>query len=334
MFCSNCGEQVAEGKAFCKNCGAPIATAAIVASAASVAAAASVPAAAGETPGVGDTTVAEAVPPIAEAHKVVPPPATTFAASAPPTPPPPRATYTGSTPPVYDGYDQLQPSPGKGGETGLIIGIVLAVLIVLVAAAVAAILLLRDGDTSASVTTAVQPTSTATAPQTSTSLPASNTTAATTATTLAPPTTSTSGAAGMTTIDPVQQYLMATDAMVQILTRDDTRIPALADQINATAPNVPRGVYSELQVMLGKLDAAVPELAALPVPFGFTESNNWLGAAAGFMGKRIYSTILGIEAMYDTGSTGAATTYFSDGKIARDQYRAAFQKFQESVPID
>ena len=335
MFCSNCGEPVAEGRAFCKSCGAPVATAA----------SAAVAGAAGQAAGTGDTTVAEAatlvkgppgaddaatlvmggavaddsapLPPIAEAHKVVPPPDRSNVA-----PPPP--------PPVYTGYDQLQPGPGRGGSAGLVIGIVIAVIIVLAGAGVAALLLLRGGDTTASVTTAQASSTTTLPPTTTTAVVGSSTTA----TTVATSTTSGSGAGSSTTVDPVLQYLTATDSMVQLLTGDDTRIPVLADQINATAPNVPRGVYSELQVMMGKLDAAFTEMAELPVPTGFEESSKWLDEAVRQMGERIYATVQGIEAMYNTGSTSAAVGYFNQGRIARDNYRAAFQKFQESVPID
>jgi hypothetical protein len=310
MFCTNCGEQVSEGKAFCKNCGSP---------------------------------VGSDVPPVAESPKVVPPPVpemdTGVAASASVTPP-----AFAQAPPPPSGYEAgpraypAQP-PVRRGNGGLIAGIIVAVVIVVAAAAVAAVLLLRSSDGSAS-TTAAQVTTTS--PQTTSTVPASSTTA-----TGAPASTSTTGAAttvtsggavatattGSTT-DPTQEYLTATDALVALLQDDDARIPQLATKINATAPHVPVAVRTELEGMLDRLDPAVEQLAAISAPAGFQQSKQYLDQAAGWMATRIDATIKGINAMYDSGTTAAARPFFKQGQTARDKYRAALQQFHEAVPID
>ncbi|MCL4369887.1 MAG: hypothetical protein M1380_03130, partial [Chloroflexi bacterium] len=60
------------------------------------------------------------------------------------------------------------------------------------------------------------------------------------------------GTSGSSTED----YLQATDNLVQALNDADARIPELATQINNTAPQVPRYVTDELDSILGQVDAA------------------------------------------------------------------------------
>ena len=122
--------------------------------------------------------------------------------------------------------------------------------------------------------------------------------------------------------------------LAQVLLDDDVRIPELATQINNTAPKVPQSVWNELQSMQGQLDAAFTSLGEVYVPAGFEASNGWLVEATTAMGDRIYATVQGIEAMWNTNSVSAATKYFDQGRAARNKYRAAFQKFQNTVPID
>jgi zinc-ribbon domain len=382
MFCSNCGEQISEGKAFCKHCGTPVGVspvpepgagavrsgdtvamdaATIVAPGANASEAATVVAApvADEAatvvqPPAEDVTLVKGavagdtgpLPPVAEARKVVPPPVTTAVSTAPAAPappaapagpppaplspppaPPPLVDYALGTPPAYLARSQGQPP--RRGRGGLIAGIVVAVMIVLAAAGVAAFLLLRDDGSAVPATTTVQATTSTVAAQSTTTAPASSTTLTTAA-----PSTTTSIATTSTTLDSVQQYLTATDALVQILVEDDARIPELAQQINASAPHVPQSVDDELQAMMGKLDAAVTELSALPVPGAFQASHKWLAEAAKWMGERIDATSLGVEAMWKAGTVNAGKTYFKQGQVARDNYRAALQKFQGLVPID
>jgi cytoskeletal protein RodZ len=238
-------------------------------------------------------------------------------------------------PPVYTGYDQLQPQKGTGGRTGLIIGIALAIVIVLAGAAVALFLVLDNRGTSASATTVHQASSSTSGAQTtSTGVAASSTTATTTAVTTATTATPSTSAPSSTTVN-AQVYLTATDALVKLLMGDDARIPVLADTINATAPNVPQNVSTELAAMSGKLDQALVQLGGLTAPSGFEQSNAFLVEAAGYMRQRIQHTHAGIETMRADGSvSSAATAYFEQGRTARDSFRAAFAKFQEAVPID
>lgn len=229
--------------------------------------------------------------------------------------------------------------PPSGGHTGLIVGVIVAVIIVLAGGGAAAFLLLRDrGDVVDTTSTQVGLTTTTAAARAEVTTESS---ATTTSATVGQSTTSQTVPAldgGTTTTLTADQsaevYLTATDEMVQILTRDDERIPELADNINNTAPTVPAAVRDELQDMMGELDAAFGSLGELAVPSGFEESDNWLKEAAMVMGNRIDATIKGIEAMWDAGNVSAGTAYFDLGRQARDEYRADFKKFQESVPID
>ncbi len=127
---------------------------------------------------------------------------------------------------------------------------------------------------------------------------------------------------------------MATDNLVQALWTTTRASRSLATQINNTAPKVPRSVWNELESMTGQLDATFTSLGEVRVPAEFVESNGWLVKAATAMSTRIDATIKGIEAMWATNTVSAATKYFDQGRQARDEYRAAFQKFQDVVPID
>ncbi|OFW57325.1 MAG: hypothetical protein A2133_03180 [Actinobacteria bacterium RBG_16_64_13] len=127
---------------------------------------------------------------------------------------------------------------------------------------------------------------------------------------------------------------MATDAMVAQLEGDDERIPELAAQINNTAPKVPTWIRDELETMLDDLDVGNEELAELDVPAGFEDSDYWLGEAITHMANRVYATIQGIEAMWDTGKVSSSTPFFNEGRTERDEYRKALQKYHDFLPID
>lgn len=241
-------------------------------------------------------------------------------------PPPPPRTNVGRQPPS-EGRGPHGPQP-SGGRTGLVVGIIIAAIVVLGGGGTAAYLLLRGDGAAATSTTQVALTSTTAADETTT------TTAAETSTsqTISDLETSTTGAS-----DPgqsLQIYLTATDSMVELLVDDDNRIPELAVTINNSAPDVPLAVRNELQSMLGELDAGFTSLGEISVPSDFVESNDWLNEAAMAMGNRIDATINGIEAMWDSGRVSAGTTFFDLGRQARDDYRASFAEFQNSVPID
>jgi hypothetical protein len=243
----------------------------------------------------------------------------------PPPPPPPRSGAGWQPPPEAQGPRGPQPPRGRAG---LIVGIVIAVIIVLGGGGTAAYLLLGGDGEATTSSTQVALTSTTVADVTTT------TTAMETSTSQTVPDlgTSTTG-----TSDPnqsLQIYLTATDSMAQLLMDDDSRIPELAVTINNTAPDVPRAAWEELQKMMGELDAGFTSLGEISVPSDFVESNAWLNEAAMAMGNRIDATINGIEAMWDAGKVSAGATFFDLGRQARDDYRASFEKFQNSVPID
>lgn len=329
MFCSNCGQFIEEGKAFCKACGS-LALKPSVTGAEEVASSFADDA---ETPAIepAPTEVrAPAVPPPPIAP--IPPPVTAVPAAAMIPPPPP--------PPVW------QPPSGPAGgkrRTGLIVGIVAAAIVVLAGAGVGAYFgFFRDGgDTAETTTTVVGSSSTANSVTTSTGglttstggQTATTMTGATTTQTIPSLTTSTSGSS--TTQDLTGFYLHATDDLVAELDYDNARIPELAAEINSTAPRVPTRVRDELSSMLGSLDALNVELASLDVPAGFEDSYYWLEEAAMHMGNRIDATIQGIQAIWDAGRVStAANKFFDTGRVERDAYRAAMDKYYRFLPIE
>ncbi len=129
-------------------------------------------------------------------------------------------------------------------------------------------------------------------------------------------------------------YLRAVDTIVTILEKDDQRIPQLATTINNAAPKVPTSVDDELDTMLGELDGAFTALAEESLPAGFEESDGYLQDAANAMGNRIDATINGVRAMRNANSVNAGSTYFDLGRQARDDYRAAYQNFQDTYPVE
>ncbi|MFH0916941.1 MAG: hypothetical protein V1912_10935 [bacterium] len=208
-----------------------------------------------------------------------------------------------------------------------------AVIVVLAGAGVGAYLLLRGDDTANTTTTLVGSSSTAGA-ETTTAAGGTTTTLLGDITTQTVPDLTTATTATTTAGQSTEDYLTATDELVQVLLDADARIPELATQINNTAPKVPRSVWNELQSMMGLLDAAFTSLGEVNVPPEFEESDGWLAKATTAMGARIDATITGIEAMWDANAVSAGTRYFDQGRQARDEYRAAFKKFQDVVPID
>jgi hypothetical protein len=343
MFCSNCGQAIEEGKAFCKACGTPAPGQAnahaeeLVASRA--AAMVAVPPVKGETAAVEKTTVAAATPVVEEVAPVVEPSSPLTAAAVPPFPPPPPPPAPG----YGAGWRPPQVPAGRKGNAGLIWGIVAAVIVVLAGAGVGSYFaFFHDGDdTSSSTTTSAGSSNTtdgvtsSTGGQTSTTLGGANTTQTipglTSATDGGP---DTSDGGPDTTEDLLEAYLTAAENLVMELEYDDTRIPALATEINNTAPGVPVDVRDELSTMLGSLDAYNVELAYLDVPTGFEDSYSYLSKAVTHMGNRIYSTVQGIERMWDTGKVASASTFFEEGRTERDAYRDAMDRYYETLPTD
>jgi len=324
MYCSNCGRFVEEGKAFCKNCGAPVPKP---------------PDAPAEQEAPTERPPLQTEPhpaPSATEEGGIPPAVREF---SPPPPPPPPAVGYGSD------YSR-QPVPGPTGSrsrTGLIVGIMAAVIVVLAGAGVGAYFaFFRDGDVATeTVTAAVSSSTTREEPDVTSSSIIEEpgiTTEASTAQTIPALTTTTAGssATGGPSVSggPSAAYLRAVDALVAELDYDDRRIPELATEINTSAPGVPVWVRDELSLMLGSLDNSNTELAALDVPRGFEDSYSWLEEAALHMGNRLHATIQGIEAIWDAGEVSTeAAGFFDEGRNERDAYREALQRYYGSLPV-
>lgn len=344
MFCSECGQPIDEGKAFCKSCGAPAPEMPepIAGGAADLAdtqimpptSAFAAPAIPYEAPEASSPVAPPPLPPPPAPPPPPPPPPPPAARATPPPPPPTPPPASPAAPGYGADWQPPQGPPGRRSRTGLIIGIVAAVFVVLAGAGVGAYLLLR-GDDVANTTTTLVGSSSTTGAETATTVGDTTTTViGGTATQTIPDLTTATSTTSTTRGQSTEDYLTATDDLVQALLDDDARIPELATQINNTAPKVPRSVWNELQSMMGRLDAAFTSLGEVNVPPEFEESDGWLVEATTVMGSRIDATIRGIEAMWDANSVSAGTKYFDQGRQARDQYRAAFEKFQDAVPID
>jgi hypothetical protein len=313
MFCSNCGQAIEEGKAFCKACGTP-------------------------APGQANAHAEELVASRAAAMAAAPPaPEETPVIEVPPPPPPVPAPGYGPA------WQPPQGPTGRRSNTGLIWGIVAAVIVVLAGAGVGLYFAFfgDDGETAASTTTVVDSSSTtdsvtsSTGGQTGTTSGGANTTQ-----TIPGLTSTTEGGAGTTdegpgtTDDLLTAYLAAADNLVMVLEYEDERIPVLAAEINNKAPGVPVEVRDELSTMLGTLDAFNVELASLDVPPPFEDSYFYLDQAVTHMGNRIYATIQGIERMWDTGKVVSANAFFDEGRTERDGYRVAMRKYYDNLPIE
>jgi hypothetical protein len=137
-----------------------------------------------------------------------------------------------------------------------------------------------------------------------------------------------------TTASSQDAYLSAVDNIVAILEKDAQRIPQLATQINNTLPSVATSVDDELMTMLEDLDGAFTALSAQSAPIGFEEADGYLRDAANAMGTRIDATVKGVQAMRDANSVDAGKTYLDLGRLSRDEYQAAYKKFQDAYPIE
>ncbi len=291
MFCSNCGQPTEEGKRFCKYCGAPLA----------------VPSepmrAMGEQPTLGEEPTLGEQPTVGFAQPAAPP-----LGSPPEQPTLVRPGYG----PGWGGPPGGRP---QGGQGALIAGIIAATVVILAGIGVGAWLLVRD--TGATDTTVVIETSTTATEVTPTSLSLDTTTSSS-----LPSTTSTTGYT-------IQDYLMAVGNMIKRLEEYDQRIPILAEKINQSAPDVPQGIYDELNAMMQDLEEAYHELGYMPLAPGFEEADGWLDEAIQYMDDRIWYTLQGIEAMWNGQNAKGA---FDKGREARDNYREAMKKFWEVVP--
>jgi outer membrane biosynthesis protein TonB len=328
MFCSNCGQPLTEGKAFCKNCGAPVTQPAENVAAADTAALAAAAAAPEDQPTAvrppeDQPTV---VTPPEEQPTVVRPPEdqpTVQMTPAPPPPPPPTFVPPPPPPPQVmaghgQGWQPPQGPPPRRSSTGLIVGIIAAAVVVLAGIGVGTWLVVRDDGTT-DTTTVMQTTTTSEALATTTTM------VETTTSSMVTDSTTETTAGGYTE----QDYLIAVGEMITRLTEYDTRMPQLADEINANAPDVPQWVYDELNGMMLELEEAYDRLGYMPMAPGFEDADYWLDEAILFMDDRIWYTLQGIEAMWDGADAG---DYFDQGREARDDYREAMTKFWEVVP--
>lgn len=329
MFCSSCGQPAEEGKRFCKYCGAPLAAPAAepIATAPSEEAGTRQPSGEEETQPT-EVRAAEEQPTAPLVPPPPPPPPT-----APPPPPPPPVTPLAPPPPpaspspapwpptVAPAYGpEWSPPPGRGagGRGALIAGIVAATIVVLAGIGVGTWLLVRESGPTG--TTLLESTT-----STEVALSTTTLTAASTTTSFPAETSTTTSAPGYTVAD----YLQAVGEMITRLNEYDTRIPKLAEKINATAPHVPQAIYDELNDMMLQLEEAYDELGYMPLAPGFEEADKWLDEAILSMDDRIWYTMQGIQAMWDGTD---AKSHFDNGRKARDQYREAMKKFWEVVP--
>jgi len=273
-------------------------------------------------------------------------------------PPPPPSSIPPPAPPAPGygvGRQPPQGPPPQRGRGGLIWGIVAAAIIVLAGIGVGVYFgFLHDGHEGVRTSTSkVGSTSTTGGETDTTSGPATSTggqtdttvAGASTTQTIPGLNTTTSGSTtggpsttGSAATDPTEasweRYFAAAENLVNELEYDDDRIPELATEINNTAPKVATWVRDELSTMLGLLDTLNVELAVVDVPAAFQDSHHWLGEAVTHMGNRIYATMQGVETMWDTGKVSPASRYFDEGRVERDAYREAMDKYYEFLPVD
>ncbi len=127
-------------------------------------------------------------------------------------------------------------------------------------------------------------------------------------------------------------YVLAMDDLEAVLLNCDSRVPSLAEKINATAPNVPASVSRELQTLFGDIDSSRQALGRLQAPPGYQEADQLIFQAADAMQHRIDQTMRGIDAMLGAGKVDAGHPYFDEGRKARDQYRQLYAQYKGARP--
>ena len=167
--------------------------------------------------------------------------------------------------------------PGPRGRTGLIVGIIAAVVVVLAGAGVGAYLLLR-GDDTAKTTTTVFGSSSTTVAKSTTTVAQTTTTSAQTTTTAAGSTTtqtipnlstSTSAATTSTTAgQTLEDYLTATDAMVSATSGRRRADPSAGDEDQQHRSQGPAGGPGRAATMMGQLDATYTSLGEVSASAG------------------------------------------------------------------
>ncbi|MGI5940396.1 MAG: hypothetical protein ACOX8V_06925 [Thermoleophilia bacterium] len=131
------------------------------------------------------------------------------------------------------------------------------------------------------------------------------------------------------------EYVQALKSLEDLLVADDIRLakPNLADDINATLPEVPRSIDTELQDMLLDLDDATRELSAYDPPADYASADTEIRRACSYMKARIKATLQGINIARSTGTATAGNVYFDEGRRNRDEYKSALSNYQEALPI-
>jgi hypothetical protein len=331
MFCVKCGQTLEEGTAFCVNCGAP--------------APAGQAAAGAETAGAASPALdATAVRTVADGSAPPPPVFTPVVSPLPP----PQGGPVGYGPGAGGGWQPPQgqqlgmpygpptgPPPG-GRRTGMIVGSIAAAVIVLAGLGIGLWLGLRHDDGKTGTTKVVSSTTTRSTTGGTTGSGGTTTSSggASTTQTIFVLTTSAGPASTTTTADLLAAWTAAEEDLVSEMQTEDNRIPELATQINASAPDVPNSVYQELSDMADALQGLSDTMAATPVPSGFADAQNWLMQAATHMANRIQATMDGISVMWSTGSINSATADFNTGRTERDAYRIAIEQFYAYMPGD
>lgn len=244
---------------------------------------------------------------------------------APPPPPPPLPPPPPPPPP-----------PRSGSKTGLIVAIAIAAVLLLGGGVAAAVFLLAspesEGDrtqtsgvvVATTLSPDVIPTTTG-----STESPGTATTATIPA--FNPDGTATTQPSTDSTLD-TTGYLQAMDGLETVLLHCDERIPALAVQINNSAPSVPGSVSEELDGLYADVQEARSALGEFEPPPAYEQADQLIFEAADAMQNRIDQTSKGIDAMWNDGTVTAGTPYFEEGRKARDAFHTLFDQYKAAKP--
>jgi len=314
MYCPTCGKPLEEGKSFCKHCGARVAPNA-----------ATPPVPPPVDPGVG--------PPPAQQPNTpwTPPPA----GWTPPPPPPPTFAAPPSQPTAWavPPLPPSQPPSGSGSRTGLIVAIAIVAVLLLGGGVAAAVLLLAptesESDRTQTSGVVVVTTTSPDAGSATTESPGTATTA--TIPGFDPDGTATTQPSSDTTVD-TTGYQQAMDGLETVLLHCDERVPALAVQINNSAPSVPGSVSRELEDLYADVEEARSALGEYQPPPAYEEADQLIFEAADAMQNRIDQTSKGIDAMWNAGTVTAGTPYFDEGRRARDLFRTLFDQYRAARP--
>lgn len=346
MFCPQCGKQLEDGKSFCKFCGARVNAEPAPPPTPSPPVGGQVPqpppsapqTPAPPLPGDPDETHV-GLPPLPSADSVWHAPGVT----PPPTPPPPSTAPAPSTaafplatpsPPAgeYDG-----PPPTKRPSWVVPFLAVIGILIVTTFIVLAVLLLGDSGDGPKATDPVATGTTGSPTTLTSATVPATPDTAGgggvlTTATIPRyDPDAATTPPTGATTQDETA-YMNALDNLESALSRADDRVPALATEINNTAPNVPGSVEEELGRLQQDVENAQSTLGSHDPPQRYQRADELIFNAADEMLYRIDQTRQGIDAMRRAGRVDAGAPYFDAGRVARDQFRTFFDQYRSTRP--